>query len=138
MAAVESRLCSHTHLENGIHEFVLADTTFAAVEVWLKILNALYVHALSQDRILLLADVRRSSIQPLTYAFRRMQKWLVVHPKRPHTRCAFLTHEDIVYALKAYFAQLVHTGGTDVVRFFSAEQRDDAVAWLLSDERGMR
>lgn len=134
MATVGSRLCLYSHLENGVHEFVLADTSFTAVDEWLNLLNTLYRDASFNQPLLILADVRRSSIQPLTYAFRRIQKWLALHPKHSRTRCAFLSHPDTLAVLKATFVQLIRTGGTDVVRFFSAGGRDQAIAWLLADD----
>jgi hypothetical protein len=134
MAAVGSRLCSYARLESGVHEFVLADATFTAVDEWLQLLNVLYKEASFNQPMFILADVRRSGIQPLTYAFRRIQKWLAVHPKHSRTRCAFLSHAETLAALKANFSRLIRTGGADAVRFFSAEGRDQAITWLLTGE----
>jgi hypothetical protein len=131
MVTVGSELCSYVYRNNGIHEFVLADASKAAVDQWLEQLNALYVHASLDEIMLVLADVRRSRMQSMVFAFRRIEKWLAEHPQRPATHYAFLSHPDVVRAIKATFMTLVRSSGeSDMARFFSIDRREQAVAWL--------
>ena len=130
MVTVGSERCSYVYRNNGIHEFILTDASKAAVDEWLEQWSTLLYNASPNETILVLADVRRSSMQSMTHAFRHIEKWLTEHPQSPTTRYAFLSHPEVVRAMKATFITLVRSGSSDMARFLSGERREQAIAWL--------
>jgi hypothetical protein len=138
MTEVVKKRCIHRHLENGIHEFVFTESSRAAVDEWMSLLEQIYEQYADQTPELVrmsLIDVRQSGTLPLNYFFKSWQDWNRKHPAPTDTkgRVAGLHNvNEFVVGLVQSFANLFSPDTK--VSFFKGDKREDAIAWLLKEK----
>ena len=122
--------CTYTHLANGIHEYVLADSSRAAYDEFLVHLDQVFREAPADEILRSLVDFRHG-LPPLQYAFQRTQALLKKYPKRTDfSRVAYLHMPGAVITLVQTFISLFRLKQSSN-RFFTSGQREEAIAWLL-------
>jgi hypothetical protein len=122
--------CQHTYLENGVHEFVLKEASRAAVDEFLDLLDAVFRVTLPEETIPYLMDFRESGIPPLGYTTSRTKAFLKQYPHGPRGRSAYLHGPGSVDSTVRSLVNLVNPGMSER---FAADQRDEAVNWLLDN-----
>lgn len=125
--------CRYTLLDNGIHEYVLADSSRAAFDEFLEHSERVSQETNPQEIVLNLIDFRQSGLPPMKYGFQRSQEAVARAKKEgrsiPPTRNACLYNPGMLITLVQTFVNLLNVNA--VGQFFSADERDKAIAWLL-------
>ena len=126
--------CVYTYYpDTDIHEFVYKEASRRAVDTWLAQLDRFCREAPPDRTMRLLMDLRESGHQPLSYTFERLRRLNDQYAVRPKGRFCFLYAGIGLMTVVSTFARIMRS--RDTVRFFYHGKRDEAVAWLLSDER---
>lgn len=119
-------------LDNGIHEFTFHESSTRALDVWIAKVEEVNKAAPRDQPIRSIYDQSVSGMQPLTYAMRVSQDMAKRVPDRPPSRTVFLIKPGFVISLLDAFIRLMR--GRDKVRYLNADQRDEAIRWLLADD----
>lgn len=115
---------------DGLHEIIYNEVSRAAVDEYMNHFD----HVMSvtpQDGVLRLLSNGANVVemQPIAYMMSRFRGVMQKYPQRPAVRVAILYGSvrflDLVNGL---FRIFVH--GRDAMRFFKAEQREEAISWL--------
>jgi hypothetical protein len=128
---------SYSVIHNDIHVFVFANSQPEAVDayvhVWQETMPDFWRHSPHFNQVLrVLLDLRRSGPLPLPLLYERLREYIAQFPDRPHPYFAYL-----MYPYPGYISQ-VQTMTTIIGeskarrRFFNADERDNAIAWLKS------
>ncbi len=120
-----------TLLENGIYQFVFKEATTRAVDEWIAQAETVIENTPSGETIRALYDNTKTGMLPMNYALRRANETMRKYPNRPPTRVAFLYMRGFLLSLAEAFVGMLRS--RDTVRFFRADRRDEAIAWLLKD-----
>lgn len=132
---ITTERCQYTPLGNGVHKFIFADPSPAAVDEWIEHLEDLYAHSLPGETMCFLVDSCEVATQPLAYVTQRAREINMRYPQRPGTRTAFLYKTNFLASLARTFIIMLSRVGLDKVQFFPGSNReDDALAWLLSNQ----
>ncbi len=127
--------CAYTLLDSGVHEFVFLESSKAAIEEFFSYLEPILKNTPHDQTARYIVDVtggdREVSIVAMTQRFRRLETSL---PHRARGRSAILHKPNIAIT---FFDGLIRALAPtrDVTRFFTADRREEALAWVLSDER---
>jgi len=122
-----------TRLENGIYQFVFKEATTRAVDEWLIHAETVIQNTPSGEIIRALYDNTQAGMLPMNYGIQRAKELIRKYPDRPSSRVAFVFQRGFIISLVEAFVGMLRSG-SDVVRFFQAERRDEAIAWLLKDK----
>ncbi|MDX1993308.1 MAG: hypothetical protein SF029_13025 [bacterium] len=90
----------------------------------------------ADDVVLFLLDGSLSHLNPpLSYTFQRAKDFMRRHALPPRRRVAVLyTNGLLVSLLDTFLSSLTgYNSDFSITRFFKADQRDEAVQWLLSN-----
>ena len=122
--------CTHTLLENDIHEFSLADASIKSYEAYMQELEKIY-----QQRTLASPPMRTlfDSVGirlPISVSMKRGKQLMDKYPNVGMIRTAILTDSFVEVRLVDSFVRLLRFPNTRL-RFFAPSRRDDAIAWLL-------
>ncbi len=136
MQSVSDGLCRLVERNDGIYEFVFAQTGREAIDAWAAQLETLQLagnwYGKGQVRVLL--DVRDVEL-PVRYLFECLSDYNRAYHNLipPHVRLAYV-HKPATIILDIYrmFAELMSTPCT--AEFFPAERYAEAVKWLLVAE----
>jgi hypothetical protein len=125
--------CEHILHANGIHEFLLADSSIASLEAYYQALANLYQlrTADSPTMHVLLNSVGME--MPISYAMKRGKQLKDEYPDIGATHTAILADGFIEIRLVDSFMRVMRFPNTRV-RFFRTSRRDDAVTWLLKGD----
>jgi hypothetical protein len=125
-------LCTCTHHANGIHEYVLADSSRQAYDDFLVYLEMMFHDSPPDEYLHSLVDFS-NGLPPLQYAFRRTAELLKRYQGRTNdSRVAYLYKPGAVISLVQSFISLFRLNRA-AGRFFTADQRDEAITWLLEE-----
>lgn len=121
--------CIYTVLENGVHEMVMTESSRLAVDEFIEVLVELTDKTYDkQESVLILFDTR-VGVQPINYVFSRVQGLTKQYkPTGQTTKLAMIMQSN---ALIKTIEALMHMLRFLRVRFFSPQDRDKAIAWLL-------
>lgn len=119
--------------ENGIHEIIYNEVSRGAVDAYMNHFDQIMAITPKGQKLRLLSNgAFVTEMQPISYMMSRFRGVMQKYPQRPSVRVAVLYGSvrflDLVNGL---FRIFVH--GRDAMRFFKAEERDEAVAWLLEE-----
>lgn len=125
----------YARLEGDIHEFSFLESSKAVVDSFFQALEGILAAAPPDSTLRYLVDTTRSeggmalSLVAMTQRFRRLEAQF---PQRARGRTAVLHRHGAVIA---FIDELIRAlaPSRDVTRFFPADRRDDALAWLLSE-----
>lgn len=124
-------LCAYRRLDNGIHEFVFAESSRASFDVFIDQLDDITQATPPHEKLYTLLDWRQSGMPPLRYAFQRSQTFVKRYPHHSGGRTAFLYRSGTLISLVQSFVDVLHSKAQ--ARFFVGDQREAAIAWLLED-----
>lgn len=123
---------SYTLLPENVHELTLRAPTLETLNSCFDQLDAIFASAPETRPILLLSDIRQSGTPPLTALMQHTQRLRSKYPQHQFVYDAVLHNMSGVMAttfIKVLHQLAILFGAR--VAFFRADQRDDAVAWLL-------
>lgn len=122
-----------TRLENGIYQFVFKEATTRAVDEWLTHAEWVIQNTPPGETILTLYDNTQAGMLPMNYGLQRSKEIMRKYPNRPPSRVAFLFPSGFIISLVEAFVGILRSR-KDAVRFFQADRREEAIAWLLRDK----
>lgn len=119
--------------DNGIHEIIYNEVSRDAVDVYMTHFDQIMSITPKEDKMRLLSNgAFVTEMQPISYMMSRFRGVMQKHQQRASVRVAVLYGSarflDLVNGLFRMFVR-----GRDSMRFFKAEQRDEAIAWLLEE-----
>ena len=136
---VDTVRCTYTYREDGIHEYVLLDTSRAAFDDFLGRTQSISESADPDEVLLNLVDFS-NGLPPVMYSFQRSQEAVAKQKKAGHSipsaRNAILYQSGVLISMVQTFVNLLHVDA--VGRFFPVEERDQAIAWLLEGRDSSR
>lgn len=121
-------------LPNGIHEFTWTSASREAVDVWMDYNAALYETLQTTETVRNLHTIQSVNFPPISYVVRKARHLQTLFPEQPNTRSAILFQSRFFGGMINTLSSMLNRKGKDLTRFFSMDERDEAVAWLLSDE----
>lgn len=137
---VSSSYCTYNRLENGIHEFILGDSSRVSFDALLDHISQVYGKTSPEEIILNLVDFRKSGLPPLRYGFQRTQESIARFKKEgreiPRARSAYLHNPGAMIMMVQSFLNLLNSNA--VGRFFAADEREKAIEWLLEGTKTAR
>jgi hypothetical protein len=125
--------CAYQQHDSGLHEFTVLNASRQAVDVFIDGMDAIFAHTPHSATILVLIDVSQSKMPPITYAFQRGQGLFARHKIHAPLRSVYLHKPNVVIAIIQSYLALLRSGERRERRFMQDTQRDEAIAWLLSD-----
>ncbi|MBI1279082.1 MAG: hypothetical protein GC179_13220 [Anaerolineaceae bacterium] len=128
--------CDYTLTEQGIHQFIFREATKEAIDDFFHKLEAVFVATSGVDTNRYILDITQSgernvSLVTNVQRFRRLE---TLFPNRPRGRTAILHRPGLAYTLIDSFIRAL-APSRDITRFFPVDERDEAIAWLLSESR---
>ncbi|MDL1883485.1 hypothetical protein FBR01_07520 [Anaerolineae bacterium CFX8] len=121
----------YNHLDSDIHEFVFIEPGKADIDQFFAILERLLIETPPDRTLRYLVDVAHSSrgvsLVAMAQRFRRLEAQI---PNRARGRTAVLHRAG---ALLNFVDDFIHALAPqqDKTRFFTADRRGEALAWLL-------
>jgi hypothetical protein len=122
----------YNRIDNAVHEFVFLESSHAAVDVWIERLERIQSVAGRGEVSRLLFDCTSSGMLPMSYAFTRLQNMCRRMPQRTPSRTAFLYTTNFSVSVVDTFLKLLRADSA--VRFFTLQQRDEALVWLRAND----
>ena len=125
--------CTHTLLENDIHEFSLADSSVSSYEAYMQQLEKIYqVRTLASPPMRTLFDSVGIRL-PISVSMKRGKQLMDKYPNVGRIRTAILTDSFVEVRLVDSFVRLLRLQNTRL-RFFAPSHRNEAIAWLLEED----
>ncbi len=125
--------CQHTLLENGVHEFSLADSSMSSAEAYIAELEKLYQTRSATSPTLHVLFNGGTGTLPINYTMQRGKELAAKYPDIGQLRIAVLTDKMIEVRLVDSFMRLIRFANTRM-RFFELSRRENALNWLLQDD----
>jgi hypothetical protein len=130
------------HEAENYHEFIAFESTRRVIEVYMALTEELtikmMVGELPESPIRVLIDLTHSGMLPLQMLYVVYKKYLDKYPNAPVGRIAYLTRETgrdaLIGGSVGTVANYSHSHKNNVRKFFAGNEREQALAWLLSDE----
>lgn len=119
-------------IHNEIFQLTLAHRSQSAVDAWRRTLHSLYEHA-GYGTLHTLTDAHLSPLPALAYATLFSDLWTNHLHRRLHSRNAILCNDTLPPNAEALLHSLPGYG-SNVLRFFNANQREAAMRWLMTDD----
>lgn len=123
-----SPACVHRILDGKINEFILTETSRRALDDLFAIIENIQREAARDN----LADHYNPSfidssvgLQPLNYAFKRMQPLMAQYPTMRRARVAILVPPNPLLTTASMIMRTV-----TFLRFYKLNEREQALAWL--------
>ncbi|MEO8393822.1 MAG: STAS/SEC14 domain-containing protein [Chloroflexota bacterium] len=123
----------HTLLENGVHEFSLADSSMSSATAYMAELEKLYQTRSATSPTLRILFNGGTGTLPINYTMQRGKELSAKYPNVGLLRIAILTDKMIEIRLVDSFMRLIRFANTRT-RFFELSRREDALNWLLQDD----
>jgi hypothetical protein len=116
--------CKLTVHRSHVYEYVLSEVSRAAVDDLIALLDAAL--RVTPDTIVYPTLINTAvGMQPINYAMTKMRVLVQRYPGRPRGRLAVIAPSSTLTSVLDIFLRPVM-----LVRFFSPNHRDDALAWL--------
>lgn len=124
----------YTLHENGIYEFRFEKASRKSVDELYEVLEKHLFMQPYPDSVLLLIDTTNGIYPPLRHLFSATQEFNRKYKDAPPGYTAVLSNPNVLLSLTDAFMRTLSkfTTGYNSLRFFKEEQRDEAIAWLLS------
>ena len=125
--------CVYTHLDNGVHEFVFRESSREAIDEFFRQLEPILKNTPGTDVARYIVDVtqadRAVSMMGIIQRFRKLETSM---PRRARGRTALLHPQG---SMLSFVDGLIRAlaPSRDETRFFAGGNRDEALAWLLTD-----
>jgi hypothetical protein len=124
-----ARRCTYRRLDNGVHEFVMHESSRAAVDEFIAAI-AQMAQSLPPGRSSPSLIDTRVGLQPLHYSFTRMMKLVQQYPAPDNaSRVAMIVQPHVLLQSVATFMRLFPWTRT---RFFTPDHYAEALAWLVA------
>jgi hypothetical protein len=124
-------LCEYIRHENGIHEFIIRDSSLDGAYSYLEQIEPIYAARNNDSPVLLVIINSSGEALPMNYHLLQSVKALLdKYPNIGMTYTAILTNDSIAARLADLFIRMVRYPGV-TARFFEHTHRDDALQWLL-------
>lgn len=125
--------CTYTRLENGVHEFIFRESSREAIDEFFRQLEPILKNTPDTDVARYIVDVtqadRAVSMMGIIQRFRKLETSM---PRRARGRTALLHPQGSMLSfVDGLIRALAPT--QDQTKFFTAGKRDEALAWVLSD-----
>lgn len=121
-------LCLYRKLDNGIHEFIMAEASRPAVDEFIDALDEMAQSLLPGKTAPILID-SSVGIQPLRYIFARTLTLLRGHSTPVETaRMAMVLRPNVLINTIQVMMRIFPFIN---LRFFQPDEREQAIAWLL-------
>ena len=131
LATVDTATYSLIVHPSGIEELIFKNTSRAAIDDLMVYLDELY-RKTPKDALLLQLFDSQVGFGSIGYAMRAAKDLVNRHPQRPRSRTAILYKDN--FAVTWFAPSLRLLPGTEfAIQFFKGEDRDKAIAWLLSE-----
>ena len=121
-------------LPNGIHEFTWTSPSREAVDVWMDYNEALYEVTPITNTLRYLHVVKTANFPPISYVVRKARHLQTLYPEQHSTRSAILFQSRFFGGIINTMSDMLNKKGKDITRFFSMEEREEAIAWLLNEK----
>ena len=131
----------HILHDNDVHEIIFLDANRHAVDAYMNLLESLIVEKIesgSTEKLHVLLNLTQTrDLPPFSYITKQGRKMLHEHMHdrgKLHLRTAFLARHDemMVLSLAESFIKLMPVDMQ--VKVFEANQRDEAIDWVLSEQ----
>ncbi|MFQ3567762.1 MAG: hypothetical protein SNJ59_12270 [Aggregatilineales bacterium] len=116
--------------EHDINEFIFHASSQRAVDEWLEHMERLYAGITPDKCVRLWMDITKSGALPMGYALNRSYAWMSKLEFHPAARMAFIHKPDPFMSLADQVMRTLRLGHLRT-RFFTADQKAEARAWLL-------
>ena len=127
--------CTCSQLENGIYELVMSEATRRAVDEYFahveRVARSAKENGAAKVMFLLDASQMDKNSPPLIYFFQKTRDYRDRYPDRLPTRNATVFQKGLIVSLVDTFLKSIGGGDRDQARFFSPDERDKAIDWLL-------
>lgn len=127
--------CIYHLLDNGIHEFTFRESSREAIDQFFGQLAEILQTTPTTDTLRYLVDItlgdKQVSLTKMSWRFRRLDMEI---PVRARGRTAILHNPGALISFVDGFIRAL-APLKDVTRFFPVDRRDEAIAWVLSEER---
>lgn len=130
-----SQRCGYTRLDNGINELVFHESSREAIDEFFGHVESILKNTEPTSIARYIVDVTQAD-RPVSMMgiIQRFRKLDTLMPRRAKGRTAILHPQGSMLSfVDGLIRALAPT--QDVTRFFPAEKRAEAIAWVLSDER---
>lgn len=124
--------CTYTALPAGIHELTLHTASLKALEQCFARLDTLLAHAPPHQPLLLLSDIRQSGVPRHQDLLRLALRLLRRYPQHPPLFNAVLHDTPPAFKIFVMVMEQLALLYRAQVRFFPADQRLQAIDWLLA------
>jgi hypothetical protein len=128
----ETALCTLNELGDKTYEIVFHRSSNAAVDEWMAHVERLHAGLTAADTARWLLDASQTGDLPMLHVLRRSQEYVRAHPDRPMTRTATLYRGGSVRLL-LNFTRWMQGSRREQARFFTPDEREAALAWLLAE-----
>jgi hypothetical protein len=126
--------CECVYLAEGIHKITLLISTEEALTECFAHLDNIFAQHPHAEPLRIISDIRQSGVPPLTNLWEYARHLFIKHPQFPVIYDAILHDYGRLFSAFSFVViQLASLYGARV-RFFSADQYDEAVNWLLEQE----
>jgi hypothetical protein len=124
---------TYTLLDNGVHQIRFNEPTHRAIDMWFAKIEEIARTTPTTTLVRYLVDQSVFSTLPTSYSYQKGQEMMKRMKERPPTRVALLYPPGFMTNITATFIRLLRSR-IDTVRMFPVHERDEAVAWVLSDK----
>jgi hypothetical protein len=132
VAIADLEHCSYTLHENGIHEFTINRPTRRAVDELFAHITTKLNHIPADETIRELVDLS-AGVPPIAY-MAHLGRDAINMSNSPKLRVAFLYQQSTMMMLLKTLVDLIQPGAL-WIKPFRAQQREEAIEWLLKDTR---
>jgi hypothetical protein len=123
----------YTLLDNGVHQIRFNEPTHRAVDMWFAKIEEIARATPNTTLVRYLVDQSVFTTLPASYSYQKGQEMMKRLKERPPTRVALLYPPGFLTSITATFIRLLRSR-IDTVRMFPVQQREEAIAWVLSDK----
>lgn len=124
-------LCQYILHDNGIHEFIIGESSLEGAYSYLEQIEPIYATRTNDSPALRVIINSTGESLPMNYGLLQSTKALLdKYPNIGMTYTAVLTNDTVAARLADLFIRMVRYPGV-IARFFDQAHRDDAIQWLL-------
>jgi hypothetical protein len=126
------QLCEYEVMPSGINHIRLLKNSRAGADTFFEVLAKPLVGKTPNDSLVRYLIELPNGMANFQYSMNKAQVFDRQYKNRPPTRTAYLLNDQFQAMLIDSLLRLLRLG-RDRNRFFSNKQRDEAMAWLMSD-----
>jgi hypothetical protein len=125
--------CVYDQIAGSIHRFTIAIADRQAMDEFIPVMADIFDTTPPDETVLLLIDFRPDGIPPLRYAVQSLRE-MIKDRETPYIRAAYLHEANVITSLITTFLDRLRLKSRRKL-FTGADVEDEALSWLLSDER---